>query len=102
MDADIHDARLRQAAFDHVKRIASLGGGVLDSADLGGGFEFQGERIPLINPHRGIFKPRQMASLLSIRTVFPRRGGRVWDEDQLSGDMKNCTDGDTENCTTST
>jgi putative restriction endonuclease len=41
-----------------------------------------GERIPLINPQRGIFKPRQMAGLLSIRTVFPRRGGRVWYDDQ--------------------
>jgi putative restriction endonuclease len=39
-------------------------------------------RIPLINPQRGIFKPRQMAGLLLIRTVFPRRGGRVWYDDQ--------------------
>ena len=56
---------------------------MLDSVDdLGGGFEFGGERIPLINPQRGIFKPRQMAGLLSIRTVFPRRGARVWNDDQ--------------------
>jgi putative restriction endonuclease len=55
---------------------------VLDSADLAGGFEFGGERIPLINPQRGIFKPRRMAGLLSLRTVFPRRGGRVWYDDQ--------------------
>jgi putative restriction endonuclease len=41
-----------------------------------------GERIPLINPQRGIFKPRQMAHLLSIKTVFPRRGARVWYDDQ--------------------
>jgi hypothetical protein len=31
--------------------------GVVDSADLAGGFEFGGERIPLINPQRGIFNP---------------------------------------------
>jgi putative restriction endonuclease len=55
---------------------------VVDSADLAGGFEFDGERIPLINPQRGIFKPRQMSGLLSIRTVFPRQGGRVWYDDQ--------------------
>jgi putative restriction endonuclease len=78
MDSATHDFQLRQAAFDHVNRLASLRGGVLDSADLAGGFEFGGDRIPLINPQRGIFKPRQMAHLLSIRTVFPRRGGRVW------------------------
>jgi putative restriction endonuclease len=77
-----HDAQLRQAAFGHVTRLAALSGDVLGSDDLGGGFQFQGERIPLVNPQRGIFKPRQMAHLLSIRTVFPRRGGRVWYDDQ--------------------
>jgi hypothetical protein len=28
--------------------------------------------IPIINQQRGIFKPRQMEHLLSIKTVFPR------------------------------
>jgi putative restriction endonuclease len=82
MDPATHDVQLRQAAFDQVNRFAALRGGILDSADLAGGFDFGGERIPLINPQRGIFKPRQMASLLSIRTVFPRSGGRVWYDDQ--------------------
>jgi putative restriction endonuclease len=82
MDSATHDFQFRQAAFDHVNRLALLRGGILDSADLGDGFEFAGVRIPLINPQRGIFKPRQMTGLLSIRTVFPRRGGRVWYEDQ--------------------
>jgi len=82
MDPTPYDAQLRQAAFDHVKRLDSLKGGVLDSADLAVGFEFRGERIPLINPQRGIFKPRQMSHLLSIKTVFPRRGARVWYDDQ--------------------
>jgi putative restriction endonuclease len=65
-----------------VNRLVTLQGGTLDSDDIGGGFQFQGERIPLVNPQRGIFKPKQMAALLSIRTVFPRQGGRVWYEDQ--------------------
>ena len=82
MDPPSHDAQLRQAAFSHVDRLATLRGGVLDSADLALGFDFGGERIPLINPQRGIFKPRQMAQLLSIKTVFPRRGARVWYDDQ--------------------
>jgi putative restriction endonuclease len=82
MDSTNHDAQIRQAAVDHVNRIAALRGGVLDAADLASGFGFGGERIPLVNPYRGIFKPRQMASLLSIRTVFPRRGGRIWYDDQ--------------------
>src|SRR6266481_6491898 len=82
MDPATHDTRLRQTAFDQVNHLATLRGGVLDSDDLAGGFEFGGERIPLINPQRGIFKPRQMAHLLSIKTVFPRRGARVWYDDQ--------------------
>src|SRR6266404_1185521 len=71
MDPARHDAQLRQAAFSHVDRRAALRGGVLDSTDLAGGVEFGGERIPLINPQRGIFKPRQMARFLSIRTMSP-------------------------------
>jgi putative restriction endonuclease len=74
--------RLRQAAFEHIQRLVALQGGVLSSDDLAGGFQFEGERIPLVNPQRGIFKPRQMWALLSIRTVFPRQGGRVWYDDQ--------------------
>jgi hypothetical protein len=56
MDPATHDVQLRQAAFDHVNRLGTLRGGILDSSDLAGGFEFGGERIPLINPRRGIFK----------------------------------------------
>jgi putative restriction endonuclease len=82
MDPASHDTQLRQAAFSYVDRLATLRGGVLYSADLARGFEFDGQRIPLINPQRGISKPRQMAHLLSIKTVFPRRGARVWYDDQ--------------------
>jgi putative restriction endonuclease len=77
-----HDIQLRQAAFAHVNRVRSIKGDALDSDDLEAGFEFAGDRIPLINPRRGIFKPRQMAHLLSIKTVIPRRGARIWYEDQ--------------------
>ena len=75
------DQTLRLAAFDAVRRLAEIRGD-LTSNDLRGGFKFQGERIPLINPQRGIFKPKQMQFLLSIRTVFPRSGARVWYDDQ--------------------
>ena len=63
-------------------RLAVLRGGVLDSGDLAGGFEFGGERVPLINSQQGIFKPGRCRTLLSVRTVFPRQGGRVWYDDQ--------------------
>src|SRR5262249_52035576 len=50
--------------------------------DLRTGFQFRGQRMPLINPQRGIFKPASMEKLLSVRTVFPRSGRRVWYDDQ--------------------
>jgi len=75
------DQRMRATALAHVRRLNSMQSQIT-SADLAKGFEFEGERIPLVNPQRGIFKPRQMQYLLSIRTVFPRPGRRVWYDDQ--------------------
>jgi hypothetical protein len=54
----------------------------LTAIELKPGFTFRGERVPLINPQRGIFKPQQMRFLLSIKTVFPKPGGKVWYDDQ--------------------
>jgi hypothetical protein len=53
MDPASRDAQLCQAAFSHVNRLALLRGGILDSADLAGGFEFGGDRFPLINRSAG-------------------------------------------------
>jgi putative restriction endonuclease len=64
------DTQFWQAAFDDVNRLAAVRDGIIDSADLAAGFEFGGKRIPLVNPQRGIFKPRQVAGLLSIGTVL--------------------------------
>ena len=75
------DHALRLAAFREVRRLADVNGD-LTSKDLRAGFSFEGQRIPLINPQRGIFKPMQMRFLLSIRTVYPRPGARVWYDDQ--------------------
>lgn len=75
------DRALRLAAFQHVQRLTDIRGD-LTSSDLRAGFQFRGERVPLINPQRGIFKPQRMRYLLSIRTVFPRSGARVWYDDQ--------------------
>jgi putative restriction endonuclease len=78
--SDPLDAAMRNAAVAELERRAA--GRSLDADDLAAGFLFQGERIPLVNPQRGIFKPRVMRFLLSIRTVFPRTGARVWYDDQ--------------------
>src|ERR687892_278896 len=75
------DALLRATAFEHVRRLSETHVH-LTATDLEPGFIVQGERIPLINPRRGIFKPQQMRFLLSIKTVFPKPGGKVWYDDQ--------------------
>lgn len=75
------DPLMRQAAVEQVRRLTELRGH-LSSQDLALGFDYRGERIPLLNPRRGIFKPKRMRSLLSIRTVYPRKGAKARYEDQ--------------------
>jgi putative restriction endonuclease len=81
MTADQDDAPIRAAAFAHLRRLQELHDH-LDSGHLAAGFSFEGERIPFINPRRGIFKPQRMRFLLSIKTVFPKVGAKVWYDDQ--------------------
>lgn len=75
------DRLIRNAAFAHIRRL-NESHDHLTADILSAGFEFDGERIPLINPRRGIFKPRQLQFLLSIKTVFPKTGARIWYDDQ--------------------
>ncbi len=79
-DAD-RDTLMRMAAFEHVRRLGEVHDH-LTATELKPGFVFDGERIPLVNPQRGIFKPQQMRFLLLIKTVFPKPGGKVWYDDQ--------------------
>ncbi len=74
------DTLIREAAVRHLERLGT--GRALTSDDLKAGFMFEGERIPLVNPQRGIFKPARMRHLLSIRTVFPKAGSKIWYDDQ--------------------
>jgi putative restriction endonuclease len=75
------DMLIRLAAFEHVRKLQEVHDH-LTAKELKPGFVFDGERIPLINPQRGIFKPQQMQFLPSIKTVFPKPGGKVWYDDQ--------------------
>ncbi len=81
MKSDVADTLMRVAAFGHVLKLSETQNNI-SAEELRSGFTFEGERIPLVNPQRGIFKPKQMQYLLSIRTVFPRPGKRVWYDDQ--------------------
>src|SRR3954467_2835375 len=74
------DDRSRLAAIGHLQRVATAD--VVTADDLRAGFLIDGQRIPLINPQRGIFKPAAMRHLLSVRTVFPVSGRKVWYDDQ--------------------
>jgi len=81
MDSDERQSLMRMAAFGQVRRLLETHD-QLTATDLSAGFTFEGERVPLVNPQRGIFKPQQMQHLLSIKTVFPKPGARVWYDDQ--------------------
>ena len=81
MNENDRDAQMRMAAFEQVRRLNTVHDH-LTREELEAGFSFEGQRIPLVNTPRGIFKPRQMQFLLSITTVFPRRGSKIWYDDQ--------------------
>lgn len=81
MNENDRDTQMRMAAFEQVRRLNAVHDH-LTGKELQSGFLFEGERIPLVNPQRGIFKPRQMRFLLSIKTVFPRPGSKIWYDDQ--------------------
>jgi len=76
------DAALRMEIFRYLQRLGGEGG-LVTAAQIGAGYiRPSGEHIALITRPRGIFKPRQMSSLLSIKTVVPRPGRGVWYDDQ--------------------
>lgn len=81
ISARYDDTEIRMAAFDRVRKLCEIHDH-LTAAELKPGFVFQRARIPLVNPQRGIFKPTQMRYLLSIETVFPKPGPKVWYDDQ--------------------
>ena len=76
------DTAVRLAAFEHVRLLRGLHH-PLPGRLLQAGFRLGGKQIHLVNP-RGIFKPRQMDHVLSIRTPFPEPGKKVHYEDQLT------------------
>ena len=65
VDTDI-ESRLRRAAMSWLDRRPAER---VDYAWLSG-FEFEGERIPLMDRQRGIRKPARLSAALAIRTTF--------------------------------
>lgn len=62
------DFNIRMAAFDWLSDMTTRYGDVLPRSLLQQGFEYHGQRIPLVSP-QGIFKPRMMTLPLSIATT---------------------------------
>lgn len=75
------DDEIRNAAFATIRHLMATRPH-LTANDLKAGFQFRGQRVPFVNPQQGIFKPQQMQHLLSIRTVYPKSGRKVWYDDQ--------------------
>ena len=67
------DREIRRRAFEHVLALERLHQAIPWS-EIKRGFEFNGERIHFATKARGIFKPKQMRTLLSIKTVTPKPG----------------------------
>jgi putative restriction endonuclease len=69
---DDADDRLRSAAFAYVTRLSAQTGGVVSYRDLKV-FEFEGTRVSLIQPMRGIRKVSGFEAALSILTAYAAR-----------------------------
>ena len=67
--ADSFDHAIRIAAFEWLNKQVDLNGEVLRRTLLLQGFSYQGERVSLLSPQQGIFKPRMMNLPLSITTT---------------------------------
>ncbi len=67
------DFELRLATFARVESLARAAGGLVTSAQLNEGITFRGERVPIWNQQKGIFRPRvlrESGAALTIQTSF--------------------------------
>src|SRR5436309_9489014 len=77
------DHLIRLAAFNFLDEQKQLRGDVLAREILAQGFEFEGQRVPLMGP-QGIFKPALLPEMpLSITTVPEVEGKRRLYDDQI-------------------
>jgi putative restriction endonuclease len=80
------DARVRSGAFEFLREQTALHGEVLPFATLTQGFQFEGQRVPLLGP-QGIFKPAILPGMpLSIMTKAVTEGVARPYDDELGAD----------------
>lgn len=83
------DWQIRLAAFARLSEITGSEGGVVSSAQLDAGFTFEGERIPLWNKQRGIWRPVQLrdpGAALTIVTAPVIKGRKPAYDDEVATD----------------
>lgn len=76
------DLRFRLTAFEHVLRLRDEGGGVVKWQQLNAGMQFDGQRYPIWNQQKGIFRPavlRESGAALTIQTAFAGPYEDRWD-----------------------
>lgn len=76
MDIKDSDLDLRVAAGRELARLSNLYQGAVPWQALSRGFQFQGHHFLFASMPRGIFSPRGMTEVLSIKTTIPR-GSRI-------------------------
>lgn len=83
-----YERALRQAAMAWLDRQTQAGGGfrLFASAELREGFTFGRQRVPLLGPQQGIWKPASLTGALSIRTIFTPPGQRPPYDDAVGED----------------
>lgn len=81
---DDPDWAVRQAAFDALERLLLAHGGRLSWQDIARGFLYRDQLVRFASKPRGIFKPKQMSSALSVKTSRPRAGRQSWYRDQAA------------------
>ncbi|WP_431858708.1 HNH endonuclease [Azospirillum sp.] len=89
------DAPYRLAAFDRLRMLKAIHGSALPWSAIAEGFVCGTEQVRFASAAQGIFKPAQMKGVLSVKTVVPKPGGRIWYHDQLESDAKLATATDT-------
>lgn len=83
--ADERDAALRDEAMAWLERRTHDGLYPLTRDEIGD-FRFDGEPFALIDPQRGIRKPRELSSALSLLTVYRPEGAARPYEDSIGAD----------------
>jgi putative restriction endonuclease len=78
------DLEFRLAVFGHVARLRELHGGLIPAPALSQGIMFEGERVPIWNQQKGIFRPaalRQPGAALTVMTSVDSPYDDRFDED---------------------